>query len=360
MGKNTKRGLRSRFIKALSIAVVVMTAFSSIIGSPPVPKTASAAASDWKIKSIDTQIISKCWNNVPQDSINKQVQMLKDLGVNYIAIGTPYDRPAEMEKWTTAIHNAGLKVWFRSHWLNWEGDEGQPKNMTAEQYLAKTKQFIIDNPTLFKAGDSFTVNVEAENAGVGADKPFADWAAYRAFLVQEIDLSNQAFSQIGLGGKIATNWLSMNGWIIENALDQTTVSKMGLITPDHYSPQGNGTGEISSTKIASDMSADLDRFYAKWKVPIMIGEWGYNINGDVSDQMQKEVVEKVYQVFAGKSYIYGVSYWDHMGNQTKIINDNSGTPTTYRPAADVIKSYFSGNVSTPTDPATPSDPTTTN
>jgi hypothetical protein len=47
----------------------------------------------------------------------------------------------------------------------------------------------------------------------------------------------------------------------------------------------------------------------------------------------------------------GVSYWDHMGNSTRIINDSSGTPTTFRPAADVIKDYYSG--STPAPAPTP-------
>jgi len=317
------------------------------------PNKAIASPADWQIKSVDTQIISKCWNNVPQSSIDSQVQMLKGLGVNYIAIGTPYDRPQEMEKWVDSIHNAGIKVWFRSHWLNWEGDEGQPKDMSSDTYLAKTKQFIVDHPSFFKLEDSFTMNVEAENAGVANGGPFPDWDSYNDFLRKEIDQSNDAFAQIGLSGRIKTNWLSMNGWIIENALEQSTVDKMGIITPDHYSPQGDPSNPTPISKLASDMSADLDRFYAKWNKPIMIGEWGYHIGGDVSDDLQKQAVEAVYNVFASKSYIFGVSYWDHMGNQTKLINDQSGTPTTLRPSADVIKSFFAG-ITTPTpEPPTP-------
>ncbi|MFA7253160.1 MAG: hypothetical protein WC107_01235 [Patescibacteria group bacterium] len=358
MENSTKyKGSRKSLTKAISILMLFLmlpfATFFAIAFSPS--KTVEAAGANWQVKSVDTQIISKCWNNVPQNSIDQQVQMLKGLGVNYIAIGTPYDRPEEMEKWTTSIHDAGLNVWFRSHWLNWEGDEGQPKNMTPDQYVIKTKQFIIDHPSFFKSGDSFTMSVEAENAGVNPGA-FADWNAYNRFLVQEIDESNAAFNQIGLGGQIKTNWLSMNGWIIENALTQATVDKMGLITPDHYSPQGDPSNPTPVAKLASDMSGDLDRFYAKWQKPIMIGEWGYHIGGEVSNDLQKQATEAVYYVFASKSYIMGVSYWDHMGNQTRIINDNSGTPTTMRPAADVIKSYYSGSIApapTPTPAPTP-------
>jgi len=345
--------IKSKVHKVFGILLIGLM-FAALVLSPfrGMQSKALAASSDWKIKSIDTQIISKCWNNVPQDSIDKQIQMLKHLGVNTIAIGTPYERPAEMEKWTNSIHNAGLKVWFRSHWLNWEGDEGQPKNMSTSEYLSKTKQFILDHPSFFKAGDSFTMNVEAENAGLGEGKPFSDWDAYRKFLRDQIDLSNEAFSQIGVNN-IATNWLSMNGWIIENALDQATVDKMGMITADHYPPQGSGSNLISINEMADNMSKDLDRFYAKWNKPIMIGEWGYHLDTDVSDEQQRAATEAIYNVLASKSYIYGVNYWDHMGNNTRIINDQGGTPTSYRPAANVIKSFYNGGATPPAGGPTP-------
>lgn len=344
-----KRGLK----KALASLLLILAAIPI---SLMLPSPQAAAASTWQIRSIDTQIISKCWNNVSKGNIDQQVSMLKSLGVNYIAIGTPYDRPVEMQKWVESIHAAGLNVWFRSHWLSWEGDEGQAKNMTSDNYLSQTYQFILNHPDFFRAGDSFTMNVEAENAGVGSDQPFGDWNAYRTFLVSEIDLANNAFAQIGLGGQVATNWLSMNGWIVENALDAATVAKMGMITVDHYSNQGFESTLVPISQLASDMSTDLDRFHSKWNVPIMIGEWGYNINGEISDEIQQQAVAAVYRVFAEKPYLYGVSYWDHMGNQTRIINDSGGVPTGFRPAAETIKNYFLNMASsgmTPT-PATSS------
>lgn len=359
MEKNPKKG-SSRILPKVLATLFIGISLVSLAIMPLTGEQHSvyAAPTDWQVKSMDTQIISKCWNNVPQDSIDKQVAMLKDLGVNYIAIGTPYDRPDEMAKWTNSIHNAGLRVWFRSHWLNWEGDEGQAKNLSTAEYLNKTKQFIVDHPNLFKSGDSFTMNVEAENVGLGSDKPFADWSAYNQFLRDEIDYSNSAFEQIGVNN-VATNWLSMNGWIIENALEQSTVDKMGMITADHYPPQGSGSNLISINEMADNMSKDLDRFHAKWGKPIMIGEWGYHIDTDVSDDQQKQATEAIYNVFASKNYIFGVNYWDHMGNNTRIINDSGGTPTGYRPAADVIKSYYNNSISTPPANNPPSNPPTT-
>src|SRR5947207_512467 len=69
----------------------------------------------WNVKSIDTQVVSKHWINVPKNSIHDQITLLKNLGVNYVAIATPYDRVDEMKTWTDEIHAQGLHVWFRSH-----------------------------------------------------------------------------------------------------------------------------------------------------------------------------------------------------------------------------------------------------
>jgi len=351
--KNAKLGnLSAKKVGALFLCLLSL--ITPLLGLRP--KTA-VAANSWEVKSIDTQIVSKCWNNVAPDNINNQVSMIKGLGSNYVAIGTPYDRPDEMKKWVDAIHSQGLNIWFRSHWLNWEGDEGQPKNLSTSDYLNKTHQFILDHPNFFKAGDSFTYAVEAENVGIGANTPFADWNAYRKFLSDEIDSANDAFSQIGLGGQVKANWLSTNGWIVDNELDQSLVDKMGMLTVDHYPPQGDPGNPTPTSQLATDMSNDLDRFYDKWKKPIMIGEWGYHIGGDVSDDLQKEATTAVFNVFASKSYLYGVNWWDHMGNQTRIINDASGNPTTLRPAASVIKSFYNDSNATTIIAPSPSQTT---
>ena len=88
------------------------------------------------------------------------------------------------------------------------------------------------------------------------------------------------------------------------------------------------------------MSQDLDRYYVKWKVPILIGEWGYYTQGEVSDGMQMQYLRSVYSVFKSKPYIYGVNYWNHMGNQTSLIRDKKGTNLRLRPSANVLREFL--------------------
>jgi hypothetical protein len=103
-----------------------------------------------QIKSVDTQIISKHWGKVGKSNIQTQVKLIKDLGANYVAVSTPYDNPELLKEWASEIHKAGMSVWFRSHWLNWEGDENHPSDMTIKGYLDKTSSFIKSNPVLFQ------------------------------------------------------------------------------------------------------------------------------------------------------------------------------------------------------------------
>jgi hypothetical protein len=254
-----------------------------------------------------------------------------------VAISSPYDYPDIMKAWSDEIHRQGLKVWYRSHWLNWEGDEDHLSDMTVKQYLDKTSDFIKSHPSYFKEGDAFTVCVEPEQVFVARGTDVYDWYSYNKFVVDQIDVANAAFAAIDLSGKIHTNWISMNGWVVDNGLEKETVDKMGLITVDHYPSQ---KVILPPLAVADKMSSDLDKFYNKWKVPIILGEWGYNIEQEVSDFDQREVVLEVLDALGTKKYLVGINYWSHMGNSSRIINDKNGSDLEYRPAAIILRDFY--------------------
>lgn len=319
--------------------------WSSQYTQPPL----SAGRYPWSVRSVDTQIISKHWPDVSRDSVVEQVALLKNLGVNYIAVGTPYDRTDDLYLWANEIHAAGLRVWFRSHWARWEGDDGYPATMSPEEYLDKTRKFILKNPSLFAQGDAFTVSVEAEQVGVGLGERFLTWDGYRDFLSAEISVASDAFAEIGLGGKIHTNWLSLNGWVVENQLNKELVDKMGLIVVDHFVGQSQTIGELEDIDLMVEKTvSDLDDFYEKWDVPILLGEWGYNIYQEVPDERQAEAIKKLFGRLQTKKYLVGINYWVHMGNSAAIIEDEFGTNLRYRKSAEVIKSFYDP-LSTPLD-----------
>jgi hypothetical protein len=246
-----------------------------------------------------------------------------------------------MRLWADEIHAAGLNVWFRSHWAEWEGDEGMPSILSKDDYLTRTREFILTNPDLFAPGDAFTVAVEAEQVGIGLGKRFLNWKEYKEFLLLEIHVANQAFTEIGLQGKVHTNWLSMNGWILDNQMDQELADQIGLIVVDHYVHQSQTIGTLEDkTLMVNTTSADLDRWWNKWEKPILLGEWGYHIFQEVSDERQAEVVESMFSMLLTKPYLVGINYWVHMGNPAAIIKDEYGSNLTFRQSAAVVSSFF--------------------
>jgi hypothetical protein len=213
--------------------------------------------------------------------------------------------------------------------------------MKPDEYLDKTYTFIINNPDLFSEGDSFTVCMEAEEGGVGLGKRFLNWDEYKNFLLKEIYTANNAFNKIGMNGKVYTNWLSVNGWIVENIFDEAMVNKIGLITVDHYVNQTETIGKMdNSDDIVDQTVKDLNSYYEKYKVPILLGEWGYQIFQPVSDVNQANVINKMFMRLRTLNYLVGVNYWTHMGNSASIFGDEYGSNLTPRLGAEVLRYYF--------------------
>ncbi len=295
----------------------------------------------WSVRSIDTQVVSKHWENVSRESIKEQVNLIKVNGANYVAIGTPYDRLEDMRMWVEEIHSAGMNVWFRSHWIGWEGDEGVPATLKPNEYLEKTKNFIVSNPELFREGDSFAVCVEAENVGIGLGMRFLNWEEFKTFLLNEIFVANQVFEEIGMKGKIHTNWLSVNGWTAKNILNKELSGIIGMVTVDNYVGQTKTIGESdSSEKLVNQTLDDLNTIHEKLNVPILIGEWGYQIYQPVSDVRQANVINQMFMKLRTLDYLIGVNYWVHMGNTSSIFSDKSGSNPTPRLGAEVLRYYF--------------------
>lgn len=302
---------------------------------------AMARGKSFAVKSIDTQVVSKHWKDVPKSSIREQVTLIKKMGANYVAVSTPYDRVNELQAWADEIHAQGMHVWFRSHWAAWEGDDNQPPVMTSQEYLTKTKQFIIEHPQLFREGDAFTVAVEPEQAGVGLGKKFKDWDDYRTFILQQMVIANDGFKQIGLQKKIHTNWISVNGWIVDNVFTKELVEKLGVITVDHYPVQSQTIGSLEDIDILVRVqNDDMERWYKKWKKPVLMGEWGYQIYQEVSDDRQATVIKRVLESVEKKPYVLGVNYWVHMGHHSRLIGDENGSSFKNRKSADALKAIF--------------------
>src|SRR5258708_6805857 len=182
----------------------------------------------WKYQCIDTMKNSRddarSWgvNEKTTKEIAREMEIIKNLGANCVALDTPYDNEfvPYLNLWVTYARRNNLHIWFRGNFSAWEGWFDRPKGMTAQEHLQNTKQFILSHPQLFEDGDIFTPAPEAENAWGNGYVSYNDYPLFRQFLIEEHQNADTAFIQIGK--HVITNWLSMSGGVAKAVLDAPT------------------------------------------------------------------------------------------------------------------------------------------
>ncbi len=325
----------------------------TIIPSPSPTPTASPSATpsptlasqpNWEIESVSSMKESKdriCGQR-SREWIEQWVDAAKDLGVNYVALETPYDDPicgsslAYTRTWVEVIRSRGLKVWHRHMHLAFEGIYDVPKNAQID-YIELMAGYIRSNPELFEADDIFTPTPEPQNGGISGVTYcpeniclFTSKEHFNQWLRQAMTESEVAFSDVGLGGKMKVGYFGFDGFVAwghnnpdwEGILEDETVAQMGNITIDHYPQLANDT-----------MANSLDELEAKYPgVPIIIGEWGtITTDGSFSDQVATTMAA------AKRPSVKGFNYW-HMGvgGNEALINDDFSTNPHYA----TVQSFF--------------------
>jgi hypothetical protein len=287
----------------------------------------------WQIESIDTMKYSRdmARQDLTDSSFAQEVDIqMTDIaatGANYVAIDTPYDSEflPVLRVWVQSARNHGLHVWFRGNFSGWEGWFGYSQ-IDEQTHLAKTKDFILNNSDLFKDGDIFTSCPECENGlKLNTGDPAAV-IAYRQFLISEYQVTKSSFTQIHKN--VASNYFSMNADVARAIMDKATTQKLdGIVVIDHYvmTPEQLAT---ETADIANQSGGS-----------IVLGEFGApipDINGNMTDEQQKEWLEKSLQLLSGVNTLTGVNYWVDKGGSTALWRPD-GTP---KPAVDVIKQYY--------------------
>ncbi|MBL8031746.1 MAG: carboxypeptidase regulatory-like domain-containing protein [Candidatus Doudnabacteria bacterium] len=291
----------------------------------------------WHFQCIDTMKYSRDAAREFLDGPTKSAQfiaaevaIIKSLGATCVSVGTPYDEEfiPLLKQWTTAIHAAGLQVWFRGNFAGWEGWFNYPLLKNTAEHYNKTYSFIVDHPDLFTEGDIFSPAPEAENGLLGS--PWASSSARKAlvdFAWKSSDTCQRAVAVIQK--KVHCGYFSANGDVARDVYTRDVLQKAGAVTViDHY---------ISSTV---QYGRDLDVYAQKHKLPIVIGEFGApipDLNGDLTEQEQAQYVgELLRQFYTHKKQILGLNYWVLRGGSTQLLN-NDGSE---RAVMEVIRDYF--------------------
>ncbi|OGG11391.1 hypothetical protein A2Z00_00465 [Candidatus Gottesmanbacteria bacterium RBG_13_45_10] len=293
----------------------------------------------WAFQSVDTMKYSRDASreklNDPSfdQTIDTQVKNIADTGATHVAIATPYDEEFVpiLKRWVAAARKYHLNVWFRGNWSGWEKWFGYT-GISREEHITKTRDFILNHPGVFEDGDIFSGCPECENGGPGNPQITGDVRGYRKFLIDEYQVTKDAFIQIGK--RVASNYFSMNGDVAKLIMDKpTTLALDGIVTIDHY--------VASPDRLVLDIRA----LAAQSGGRVVLGEFGapiLDIHGPMDEEAQARYLNETFRKLVSVDQLIGINYWVSVGGSTKLWNDD-GNP---RKAVSVITEYFTPRVIT--------------
>jgi hypothetical protein len=283
-----------------------------------IPSRLLSKESFWPIQSIDTMKYSR--DRARELNIKEKIPLLvkklTQLGINYIAVATPYDEEFYpiLKTWVLESRKHQLKIWFRGNFSSWEGWFGYPKFVYPEEHHFKTYQFIISHPEIFQDGDIFTPAPEPENGGYGDPRNSQQQKEhFLNFLINSYNNCQEAFAKINK--KIHCGYFSINGDIAKEVLNKKVVEKTGgVVVIDHYA------------KSAQRLRDDIEKLYQKYQAPVVLGEFGApipDIHGEMNENQQAQYLkDTLIEILKTKNVVKGVNYWTAYDASTSIFNND--------------------------------------
>lgn len=324
------------------------------------------ASKNWIVKSIDIMGKSKdtMRGQVSQANMATICSAIKQLGSTHIAIVCPLDEHAEypdpkptanyFENWIAAARTAGLKVFFRGSWLNFEAIYDAPKytptstpsialgtttnvlnGTDTTSYLYKSWNFIKTHPTFFQAGDIWGPCPEPESQGIGGatSDMFSSYNVMGQWLVDLKTTADNAFTSLGYNvGEVMTGMTSINGGtVLVNQIGSSYWTQIGQYPIDHYVTFGEYSGQ-------------LDTIFSNAGVDLYINEWGTTagFGGSLDDSQRTDNIHKMYGLFSSKSYIKGLNYWQATSGTEAKENILNYQTFAIKNSARVIEKFYKG------------------
>ncbi len=125
---------------------------------PDLPRTKSG----WAINCLDYQILSKSdgWNQDQTKRLIEYEEAVKVGGINFVALATPYENLTKYTNYVTDARTKGFKIWHRSHWNAWQGDNGVGDIATVNSLTrsGSTATCVTSTPHLMVTGQTVSMN----------------------------------------------------------------------------------------------------------------------------------------------------------------------------------------------------------
>ncbi len=323
-------------MKNLKFISVVGSIFICLFVFTLRPAYADESPAIWSVRSVDTMKLSRDKARAKKDDksfddvIRREVSEIKDLGANYVALGTPYDDEflPYLRRWVAIARENGLHVWYRGTFSSYEGWFDHSKSLSPNNLLEAGKKFIAKNQDLFEDGDIFDLCPECENGGYWP-QPRKD-GDFNQFIQEKNKVLTEAFASINK--KVIVNYPSIIGGRSKDVLTQDTFDALGNVTAiDHYANDAKSYDEY------------MHYFMDEHRTKVLFSEFGApipDLHGKMTQASQAAFVRSVFEtLYAHGKDVIGVNYWVLSGGTTSLYDE-----TAPREVVEVIKDYYQPGV----------------
>jgi hypothetical protein len=331
-----KRSNGQQIFAVLIVCLLALICYAAAYTFTPkvtIRKVSSSQTSLFPYQCIDTMKVSRDRardQSVTQPVIAEEVRIIKSLGANCVALGTPYDEEFVpfLHLWVAEARKAGLSVWFRGNHSSWEGWFSYPDDQTPDKHIEQTVRFIRSHPDLFADGDMFSANVEPENGNpfhpVDSDEKRE---RLRQYLIKEQTLVKRAFTAIRKD--VLTSRISMSGGVAKSVLDEKTLLALdNTVTIDHY------------VHTPEEMTDYITYFTESGTNRIVIGEFGApipDLNGEMDDTTQAAFVDHLlWELFLARKHVDAINYWTLTESSTALLSEDMNP----KPVSEILKKYY--------------------
>jgi len=353
----------SSFRRVVCVIILSILLISPLLLIPaaqprPAARVPFIASIDTMKESQDTLLHPLTTAQIAEDVVTTAI-----LHTTHVTEDVPWDYPWYMHRWIKAIRATGKHVWFRSTFNAWDSIYGASTTMTPTDYSDRLREFILAHRDFFHAGDILDPLPEPEIAQYwarlspygtswGWEKiPNATTDAYNKFFVTLTMATRKALRDVGVKGVI-TDIRSTNPWFASHpeALYPSTVAAIGRVTVDMYVGQET---TITPTLALQDFQGQVIAIEQARHVPLVLGEFGYSLQGLVSDARQEAILKPQFDWMRTQPYIQGANYWHGAGypspdriNGARIFTGTIGAWRP-RPAALDLASFFAAEARSP-------------
>jgi hypothetical protein len=274
--------------------------------------------------------------------------------LTHIAVGTYLNYDTQWQRWATAIHAAGKKMWGRSAGYNeWKGSNGAAANATStalSNHRTNIQTFIANNASMFQSGDIFSAVPDEPESGsylltLTVDSG-SDQTTYNGFITGAITDCDAALATAGVSG-VKTNIVGTSPYYTKSAITSATAALLDTMLIDAYPEGGASEYPFHAVNDPTLCQHTTKNHIDRWITGAQSRPYNYTMGPSIYLQMEQGVQAETIkrEVFTLQKYLSsfdGITFWQAggTGNPLSRLFDYTNSAWVARQGATQLNNLF--------------------